>query len=157
MKSVVKRKRPLLKPHYRKARVEFTEGHIEWTIDDWKKVIWSDEAKINHLGSDGRKDVWKDVGEGLSDRLVERTVKFGGGNLMLWGCMGWDGVVYATKIDGRMDGELYRAILEDEFLETFNYYGKSVDDIIFQQDNDPKHTSKKAQEWFSNNGVTVFK
>ena len=49
------------------------------------KVMWSDETKINYLGSDGRKY----VGEGLSDRLVEGTMKFGGGKLMLWGCMGW--------------------------------------------------------------------
>jgi len=94
--------------------------------------------------------------EGLSDRLVEGTVKFGGGNLMLWGCMGWDGVGYATKIEGKMDRELYKAILEDELQQTLNY-SKSVDDIIFQQDNDPKHMSKKAQKWFQDNGVTVLK
>ena len=47
----------------RKARMGFSERHIKWTIEDWKKVIWSDETKINHLGSDARKDVWKDVGE----------------------------------------------------------------------------------------------
>jgi hypothetical protein len=62
MKAVVKRKRPLLKPHHRKARMEFAERHLEWTIEDWKKVWWSDETKINCLGSDGRKYVWKDVG-----------------------------------------------------------------------------------------------
>jgi len=122
MRPVVKRKRPLLKPHYKKASMEFAERHQEWTIEDWKRVIWSDEIKINCLGSDGRKYVWKDVGEGLSDRLVEGTVKFGGGNLMLWGCMGWDGVGYATKIEGKMDGELYKAILEDELQQTLNYY-----------------------------------
>ena len=110
---MVKRKRPLLKPCHRKARMEFAERHMEWTIEDWKKVIWSYQTKINCLGSDGRKYTWNNVGEGLSDRLVEWTVKFGGGNLMLWGCMGRDGVGYATKIEGRMDGELYKAILED--------------------------------------------
>jgi hypothetical protein len=157
MKAVVKRKRPLLKPHHRRARMEFAERHLEWTIEDWKKVWWSDETKINRLGSDGRKYVWKDVGEGLSDRVVEGTVKFGGGNLMMWGCMGWDGVGYATKIDGRMDGDLYMAILEDELQQTLGYYDKSADDIIFQQDNDPKHTSKKAQNWFKDNGINVMK
>ena len=157
MRPVVKRKRPLLKPHHRRARMEFAERHLEWTIEDWKKVWWSDETKINYLGSDGRKFVWKDVGEGLSDRIVEGTVKFGGGNLMMWGCMGWDGVGYATKIDGRMDGDLYMAILEDELQQTLEFYDKSVDDIIFQQDNDPKHTSKKAQKWFQDHDFTVLK
>ncbi|KIJ16551.1 hypothetical protein PAXINDRAFT_34368, partial [Paxillus involutus ATCC 200175] len=49
----------------------------------------------------------KKAGEGLSDRLVEGTLKFGGGSVMMWGCMAWEGVGYATKIDGRMDGDLY--------------------------------------------------
>ena len=49
------------------------------------RVVWSDETKINHLGSDGHKWVWKKPGEGLSDRLVEGTVKFGGGSIMIWG------------------------------------------------------------------------
>ena len=52
-------------------------------MEDWKRVVWSDETKINRLGSDGKRYVWKQAGEGLSDRLVEGTVKFGGGNLML--------------------------------------------------------------------------
>ena len=63
--------------------MEFAERHIEWTIENWKKVIWSDETKINCLGSNGMKYVRKYVREGLSDRLVEGTVKFGGGNLIL--------------------------------------------------------------------------
>ena len=33
-------------------------------------------------------------GEGLTDRLVQGTVKFGGGSLMIWGCMFWEGPGY---------------------------------------------------------------
>ena len=83
MRPVVKRKGPLLKSHHRRARIKFAERHLEWTIEDWKKVIWSDETKINCLGSDDSKYVWKDVRKGLSDRAVEGMVKFGGGNLMM--------------------------------------------------------------------------
>lgn len=157
LKAVVKKKRPLLKPHHKKARREFAERHKEWTVEDWKRVWWSDETKINRLGSDGRKYVWKQVGEPLNDRLVEGTTKFGGGNLMMWGCMGWDGVGYACKIDGRMDGELYTQILEEDFQATLEYYGQEMEDIIFQQDNDPKHTCKKAKEWFKDSGLEVLK
>ena len=110
-------------------------------------MVWSDETKINCLGSDGRKWVWKKSGEGLSDRLVEGTAKFGGGSIMIWGCMTWEGVGYAAKIDGRMDSDLYLQILKDELLNSLEHYGLNPPDIIFQQDNDPKHTSKKVKEW----------
>ena len=154
---LVKKKRPRLLKRHRKDRLEFAEWHVEWTLEDWKRVIWSDETKINRLELDGRKYVWKEQGEGLSDRLVEGTVKFGGGNLMMWGCMTWDGAGYATKIDGKMDGELYTAILGDEFMQTLEYFGYDKEDVIFQQDNDPKHTSKVAKTWFSDNGIEVLK
>ena len=58
-------------------------AHKDWTVEDWERVIWSDETKINCLGSDGCKWVWKRPGEGLSDRLVKGTVKFGGGSVII--------------------------------------------------------------------------
>ena len=83
MKSVVKKKRPLLTARHRRARLEFAERHLEWTVDDWKRVWWSDDTKINCLGSDGRTYVWKEAGEELSDRMVEGAVKSRCGNLMM--------------------------------------------------------------------------
>ena len=71
MKAVVKKKRPLLTKCHRGERMDFALSHEDRTIGDWKKVFWSDETKINYLGSDGRKWVWKRDGESLSDRLVE--------------------------------------------------------------------------------------
>ena len=136
--------------------MDFALAHQHWTVEDWKRVVWSDETKINRLGSDGRKWAWKKSGEGLSDRLVEGTLKFGGGSLMMWGCMLWEGVGFSCKIDGKMDGDLYVAILEDELQNSLDHYGKSTDDIIFQQDNDPKHTCKKAKAWFQDNGFKVL-
>ena len=53
-------------------------------------------------------------GERLSERLVQPTIKFGGGSLMMWGCMSWEGVGYATRIDERMDADLYVSILDNE-------------------------------------------
>ena len=84
-------------------------------------------------------------------------MKFDGGNLMLWHSMGWDKMAYETKMDGWMDGDLYMAILKDELKQTLEFYDKLIDDIIFLQDNDLKHTSKKVQKWFKGHDFTVFK
>ena len=71
MKAVVKSKHPLLSARHHKAYLDFAYAHKAWTMEDWKKVIWSDETKVNHLGSDGHEWAWKGAGEGLNDRLVE--------------------------------------------------------------------------------------
>jgi len=66
-------------------------------------------------------DLAQMAGSGLGKRRVRalvidwfNTVKFGGGSLMMWGCMSWEGVGYATRIEGGMDADLYVGILEDE-------------------------------------------
>ncbi|KIK76549.1 hypothetical protein PAXRUDRAFT_83165, partial [Paxillus rubicundulus Ve08.2h10] len=79
----------------------------------------------------------KKKGEGLTSREVKGTVKFGGGSLMVWGCIGWNG--------GRMDAESYVAIFERGLLQSMEDSGIPTDEVIFQQDDDPKHTSRRAQ------------
>jgi len=54
MKAVVKTKKLLLTKRHRKERLDFALAHQDWTVEDWKTVVWSDETKINRLGSDGK-------------------------------------------------------------------------------------------------------
>ena len=63
---------------------------------------------------------------------------------MIWGCILWEGIGDACKIDVRMDGDFYIKILEDDLQSSLAFYDKSPQAIIFQQDNDPKHACKKA-------------
>ena len=83
MKAVVKKKKPLLSVNCRKRRLAFALKYQHWTMEDWKRVIWSDETKINRIGSDGQEYVWKKKGEGLIAREVKGIVKFEGGSLMV--------------------------------------------------------------------------
>jgi hypothetical protein len=75
---------------------------------------------------------------------------------MVWGCITTEGLGQISRIDGNMDAALYVEILKDEFLGTLSDLKIKKTDIYFQQDNDPKHTSKLAQEWFHKKKVDTL-
>jgi len=54
----------------------------------------------------------------LSDWIIQATVKFGGGSIMVWGPIGWPGVRALVKIVVTMDSEQYIDILENDLVPT---------------------------------------
>ena len=119
--AIEKPRKPLLTKRHQKLRLEWAKAHQYWTMDDWKRVVWSDETKINRFGSDGRSWAWKGAGEPLTRDHVRQVIKHGGGNLMVWSCISWEGVGYATEIEGRMDKETYLNILKSDLTDTLDY------------------------------------
>ena len=69
----------------------------------------------------------------------------------------YQGVGFACRIDRGMDAELYTNILNDELQQTMQYFGMQIKNIIFQHDNDPKHTSRKTQKWLEYHHLTTLK
>jgi transposase len=153
----IKVKKPYLSAKHRRQRMEFANKYKDWTVEDWRKVIWSDESKFEIFGSRRRQYYWKRPGEQLQDAHIQQTVKHNGGNIMVWGCMTSQGIGGFCQISGSLDGELYRKILDDDFMvDTLLWHNLTTNDIIFQQDNDPKHTAKLTKQWFVDNKVTTL-
>lgn len=155
--SAVKQKKPALSSKNVKSRLQFCKDYGNWTVDDWKRVIWSDETKINRFQSDGKEYYWHRPDEKLQRHQVKQTVKHGGGGLMVWGCFSWWSVGPLVKIEGIMKKEDYLSILQTnlpEFVEKSVY---PVEDLVFQQDGDPKHTSKIVKNWLSNQSFQLIK
>ena len=67
---------------------------------------------------------------------------------MVWGCMGWNGVGKFIGVQGKMDRFQYCEILEDGVQESFEKLGMVDGELYFQQDNNPKHMSGLATQWF---------
>ena len=62
-----------------------------------------------------------------------------------------------TKVDTTLYQCLYKEILEDDRMATTKEYGFEKKEVIFQHDNDPKHTAGSVKEWLSNQGFKVMK
>jgi hypothetical protein len=155
----VMKKKPLLTAEHKRRRLRWAKAHSTWTVDEWRNAIWSDETALTLVGSGGREYTWIKDGDDraiLDDERVTPTKKFGGGKLMLWGCMTWKGVGYGCKIDDILDAKLYCKILRGELMDTIEYYQLDLSEVIFQQDNDPKHTAHVTDETTDELGLTVM-
>lgn len=147
-------KKPLLRPANRQKRLLFAKTHKNWTIEQWKSVLWTDESKFELFGNKRRQNVRRKQGERYKSQCIAPTVKHGGGSVMVWGCFSFDGVGELVKIDGIMRKEHYHRILQRSAIPSgigLIGYG-----FTFQQDNDPKHTSKLCQNYLrskENEGV----
>jgi len=94
--------------------------------------LWTDETKVNRIQSDGRVYTWKEKGEGLSDRTTTPTVKHGGdNNIMVWGCIGWNGVGKLVEVQGIMDAVQYCEILDEGVVESFEKLEMEEEERIF--------------------------
>ena len=81
-------------------------------------MIWSDESKFNLFGSDGRVYVRRRAGEDFLPECIQQTVKFGGGNVMMWGCVSGEVVGPLVRVEWRLNGDSYLHLLSRQLATT---------------------------------------
>lgn len=147
-------KKPFISKKNITKRLEFARRHLNWTEEDWAKVLWTDESKFNLCHSDGIRYVRRPVNKRYDPRYTIGTVKFGGGGIMVWGGFSKHGLGPLHRIEGIMDAIKYRNILTEVMLPYSREHMPA--DWVFQQDNDPKHTAKIIKKWFEDNQLRVL-
>uniref|UniRef100_A0A8R1EBX2 HTH_Tnp_Tc3_2 domain-containing protein n=1 Tax=Caenorhabditis japonica TaxID=281687 RepID=A0A8R1EBX2_CAEJA len=130
----------------RKARVEWAKQHLSWGPREWANHIWSDESKFKLFGTNGIQWIRRPIGSRYAPQYQCPTVKHGGGSVMVWGCFSDTSMGPLKRIVETMDRYVYEDILENTMRPWARAnLGRSW---VFQQDNDPKHTSGHVANWF---------
>ena len=65
---------------------------------------------------------------------------------MVWGCMSWAGIENLHHIDCIINSQVYLDILDSQLLGIIERQGLDEAEVIFQHDNDLKHTSSLLQQ-----------
>lgn len=153
-KGINKRKavrKPLINARNRAQRVLWARDHVNWTMQQWSRVIWSDEVMVDTSASKRYMQVWRRPGEKYNRNCLCPTMKSGNTSAHFWGAIRWNGIASFRFLPlGTMNGERYVNTLQENLLPILN------NNHIFQHDNAPCHKSAPVRQWLANNNVNVM-
>jgi transposase len=87
--SVKPTRKPGLNETQRKERLDFCLRHKDWTLEDWKNVVWSDETSVILGHRRGTQRLWRRADEGFEKSAIRNRWK-GYSEFMFWGCFTYD-------------------------------------------------------------------
>ncbi len=131
-------------------RVKWCKDHLHWTVEDWRKVVFSDESPFV-LRFNGRRRVWRRHNERYHVKALKGQFK-NDTKINVWGCFCAHGVGRLHLIEGIMDSKVYVKILDNALRPSVKaLFGRKP--YIFHQDNDSKHKSKFTMEYIEDVGL----
>lgn len=145
--------KPFINEENRKKRLDFAIKYINKPEEFWQHVLWSDESAYCYIMK-SKERVWRNPHERFSTDCTIATAKHDK-KIMVWGCFCTSGVGNLYWIRDTLDAKSYLNILNTQLLSSI--YRLFPDrNVIFQQDNDPKHTAKVTKEWIRAHQIEIL-
>lgn len=154
---------PKLTAQHKRDRLEFAREYVDWTIDQWKAVLFSDETRVCLFCNDRRKRVYRRQGERFAQACIQETVEYGGGSCMFWGGMSIDGktnlVCVSRTGSARGQGSLTAPRYITEILEehVVPYAGFVGSGFMLMHDNARCHTALIVRDYLQEVEIAVMR
>ena len=153
--SYIAIKKPLLTVKDRIKRLNWARKHQYWPVEEWAKVIFSDESNFEVFNRKGRIHVKRLRGKKFSARFIQPKVQGGGGAAGIWGCISHKGAGVSYLYTGRINRYTYKDCLDNCLLSSADlFWGHK--NYIFMQDGAPAHTAQSVKDYFAENNIKVL-
>lgn len=153
---------PKLTLAHRRARLRFAQDHRNWTLAQWRSVLFSDETRICLYGNDKRKRVYRRPGERFAECCIEERTSYNGGSSIFWGAVSTEARTDIVRItrDGR--GHQRRGLTAHRYIEEIleahvvPYVDFIGENFTFMHDNTRPHTAIIVRDYFAEVGFRVM-
>lgn len=146
-------KRPRLSPAHKAARLAWCNDRLHWNIASWRKVHFSDESRFLLHMVDGRTRVWRQRNTAMAPRNIQETVAFGGGSVMVWGCISMNCKLDIITIRGNLNGVRYQQeVLDRAVVPHFENHPLATRPI-FMDDNARPHRAHAVNDFLRQNAI----
>ncbi|GFW36665.1 transposable element Tcb2 transposase [Trichonephila clavipes] len=145
-----------LTSRHRRDRRERTTEHVNWRRNEWSNVLFSDESRFSVHPNNRPIFIWRDSGNRNNHVFMHKSVRFGGGGVLVYGGISIDGRTDLYIIRDRLlTARLYR----DEILRpiVFPYAAAIGDDFILMDDNCRPHRANLVEDFLFEEGIVRMK
>lgn len=148
-KKCVPARKPALTETHVSRRLEWVKDKENWSIEDWGKVIWSDESRYRVVGNDRGIRVIRLANKRYKSNNIVPTHKYGKGSVMIFSCFVTGRLGPLVFMDGNVNQNKYIGTLTKHFLPWLQKLKEDNPgiDYIFQQNNSRPHTGTFATWW----------
>ena len=140
--------RPFISRKQALKRLAFARKYRWWGTQEWKAVLWSDEATFE-TGKRGRIWVTRRPDEKRCNTCIKSVYRSGRVSVMIWGAIGWDWkspLVFLERKPARKGicSQAYlEQVLEPVIFPYFNSLNESQkEEFIFMEDGSKVHKGK---------------
>ena len=160
-KRYIALRKPPLTAKNKRERLQWALDHADWTINQWKLILWSDETWVT-AGRHKKTYVTRKQGEELEETCIVQRVKEKAG-WIFWGCFhGFTKAIslFWEKDWGTISQETYceRTVpLIDGYLRWIALpENGGVTNLTFMHDNAPGHAAALTMQELEARGVLVI-
>jgi len=138
-------------------RLKWAKKHKDWTVNQWRKVIWSDEASVARRSDKTREWVFETFKQKWDRDKVMKISNEKTFFIMIWGAF-WDSErsnLYLLDRDFEFKKHGYSAVF---YIQILNHNLTDIwkSGLVFMQDNASIHRARKSKLWFQENGIEVM-
>ena len=157
MTSYIASRKPRITLKPRRARIDWCNEHLSWSIPDWSKVIFSDESNYEVLNRKNRIYFRRFRTDRTRSKRSQKRTHWGGG-LGVWSlitCRDPDSLIV---FDGHLNSLNYIDLLEEHLPTALKRFpNNQLNDISYQHDNARLYVSKMTQGFFKKNNIKQLK
>lgn len=144
--------KPRLSPKNIKDRLIFCRTHKDWTVDQWRRVLFSDETQIKQF-QPHRALVRRPSNQRFNPRFTVLSVKKCP-SIMIWGSISafGRGGIYFVQQGKTVNSAEYLKIIQEKVPQWMELHRCDV----FQHDGAPCHQSRAVKSWLHCNNIEVL-
>jgi transposase len=152
-KRYVALRKPPLSEQNRIARLAWANSHVDWTMEQWRQILWSDETWVI-AGNHRKTYITRKNGEALEPNCIEERRQRASG-WMFWGSFHSNvkgPSIFWEKDWGQINQETYQA----HTVPVVHGWIRLNPGLKFMQDNAPGHAAKSTIKDLQERDVDVI-